>query len=200
MKIATVLLGTALLIVTAILVFLVTRGGALKPAGVIKPAEVGTDPDLIGKAIAIRLFPEFRAARNVIWYLERGEESFARIPRVAHLNYLAPQKPVLLDLRQDPRATCVENCWYLQWTGAPLPEDLASPTRTQPIMEIFVRSFDRDEEVPAACENEKILDVECVRPISVREVRRKLKTPSPHFFMQRYLELQFHLFIEKPAP
>jgi hypothetical protein len=60
-----------------------------------------------------------------------------------------------------------------------------------------IQYFDRDEKVPEACETQKILTADCMRPISVREVRRKIKSPGPHYFMQRYLKSKFYLFIER---
>jgi len=197
MKKVSILLGVALLMITAILIFLLKSGGALKPAGVIKPAEIGSDPGLIGRAIALRLFPEFHAAQNVIWYLEAPEEILAKIPEIAHLNYQNPQKPALHDLRQDQQNICVGNCWYIRQAGSTLPETLLQKMKTEKSLEIHIQYFDRNEPVPDTCEKEKILEPKCIKPISVREIRRKLKTEAPHFFMQRYQSSQFYLFIEK---
>lgn len=197
MKVVSALLIAALLVVTGVLVFLLKSGAALRPAGVIKPSEIGGDPDLIGRSIALRLFPDFQAARNVIWYLDDQEESFARVPQITHLNFQSPQKPPLQDLRKNPQTVCNDGCWYIQWAGAPLPEALLQKLKTEPPLEVFVQYFDRDQQVPQECESEKILETKCVEPVSVREVRRKLKTPAPHFFMRRYLDSQFYLFIEK---
>lgn len=197
MKTISIVLGLAFLIISGVMISLVRGGGALKPAGVIKVAEIGTDPTFISKQIAVRLYPDFDAAKVVIWWVAAGAEELAEIPRTVLLNYRSPTKPTLHDLRSENADNCVENCWYIQNLGAGLPEAILQNTKSTPTAEVFIQYFDRDEKVSEACEAEKVLTVNCMRPVSVREVRRKIKTPAPHFFMQRYLKSQFYLYIEK---
>lgn len=176
---------------------LIKKGGALKPAGVIKPAEIGNDPTLIGHQVAVRLYPDFHAAKYVIWRLEDGADALAEIANVTFAQYGNPVKPLMRDLRTDATDNCTENCWYILNMTQQLPADLEQKTKTQPTAEIHIQYFKRDEVVPEVCETQKILSTECMRPISVREVRRKMKTEAPHFFMQRYQQSQFYLFIER---
>lgn len=198
MKIIAVILGAAFLIIAGVMISLVRTGGALKPAGLIKPAEIGADPTLIGRQIAIRLYPDFRENQYVIWRLESGAEALAEVPRTVAANFQVQTKPSLLDLRGDGQDTCAtENCWYIFAMDSALPDSIVERTKVAPTAEVFVQYFDRDEIVPEACENEKIVSLKCIGPISVREVRRKIKTSAPHFFMQRYQQSQFYLFIEK---
>lgn len=197
MKIVFAILGAAILISSGVMVFLVKKGAALRPAGVIAPSVIGTKAELIGQAVGLRLFPDFQTAKNVVWYLDVTDEPFVNIPESTLANYQTNFKPELFDLRKNPQATCVENCWYVQTANVPLPEALLQKIKTEPSIEIFVQYFDRDEKVPEVCESEKTLELKCVRPVSVREVRKKLKTPAPYFFMRRYLDSQFYLFIEK---
>ncbi|MCM2352388.1 MAG: hypothetical protein NDI63_02150 [Pseudobdellovibrio sp.] len=197
MKLVFAILGAAILISSGIMIFLVKKGAALRPAGVIAPSEVGVTADLIGQAVGLRLFPDFQTAKNVVWYLDIGDEPFVNLPESTLANYQTNFKPELFDLRKNPQASCVENCWYVQTANVALPEALQQKIKTEPSLEIFVQYFDRDEAVPGFCENEKTLEVKCVRPVSVREVRKKLKMPAPYFFMRRYLDSQFYLFIEK---
>ncbi len=200
MKIIAAVLGAAFLIIAWVMISLVRSGGALKPAGLIKPAEIGADFSLIEKQIAIRLYPDFRANKHVIWRLEGGAEALAEIPHIVLANYQIPTKPTLQDLRGDGEDTCAaETCWYILGIDNALPDSVAQKAKAAPTAEIFVQYFDRDEKVPEACENEKIVSLSCIRPISVREVRRKIKTSAPHFFMQRYQKSQFYLFIEKKS-
>lgn len=188
MKTIAIIIGIAFLIISGVMISLVIKGGALKPAGVIKPAEISQNPSEIGKHIAIRLYADFHAANQVIWRLE--EESFADIARVAVANLRGPVKPTLIDLRSGSGDACSEKCWYLQTLDGPPPNEL-------PAVEIFVQRFKRDEPVPEECEEQKILTPVCMRPITAREVRRKIKTDKPHFFMQRYLDSQFFLYLEE---
>lgn len=195
MKATAAIVSIAFLIIAGVLFSIVKRGAALKPAGVIKVAEVGKDPEFIGKQIAIRLFPDFDEAKHVIWRLEDNSQFEIAYTTLTHLRTHA--KPVLIDLRADSHGSCTENCWYIQDLRTELPAAVAQQTKSEPTVEIFVQYFDREEKVPEACEDEKILDLDCIRPVSVREVRRKMKTPARQFFMQRYQKSQFYLFIER---
>lgn len=188
-----------MIIITAVMISLIKRGGALRVAGVIKPAEIGADSGLIGRAVALRLFPEFNEAKNVIWHLENSDEILKQVPEIALLNFQGIQKPVLQNLSEVPEDTCSEKCWYILQAGGVLSKVTGQKIKNEKSVEIYVQYFDRNESVPETCEQEKILDSNCVRPVSVREIHRKLKTTAPHFFMQRYLQSQFYLFIEKSA-
>ncbi len=198
MKTIAVILGAAFLVIAGVLFSLIRNGGALKPAGVIKPAEIGADPALIGTQIAVRLYPDFDAAKFVVWRVEGNDEALNQIPRSTFAHDRVRAKPTLVDLRTQEQATnCEENCWYVAGWDQRLPDPIAAKIKDAPTVEIYVQYFDRSEQVPPSCEAEKILDVNCMRPVSVREVRRKLKTPARHFFMQRYQASQFYLYLER---
>jgi hypothetical protein len=197
MKTVYTLIAAALLISTGVMFILVKKGAALRPMGVIAPAVIGASTELIGKAVGLRLFPEFQTAKNVIWYLDIAEEPYASIPESTLLHYQSNFKPQLLDLRKDSDSSCAENCWYIQSPNTALPEALQQKLKTAPSVEIYIQYFKRDEVVSETCENEKILEAKCVLPVSLREVRKKMKTPAPYFFMRRYLDSQFYLFVEK---
>lgn len=198
MKVVFSLLAAALIISSGIMFFLVKKGAALRPAGVIQPAEFTDKPDLIGKAIALRLFPEFQPAKIVIWYSDMKDQPHSQIPEVTLSYYQTNDKPELIDLRQDPAGECrLESCWYIQSLATPLPEALLEKVKTVPSIEIYIQYFSRDEKVSEICDSEKVLELNCIGPVSVREVRKKIKNPGPYFFMRRYLDSQFYLFIEK---
>ncbi len=199
MKKVFILLGAALLVITGILISLLKNRAALRPAKVIRPAEISSDPTLIGRSVANRLFPDFHAAQNVIWYIDTTEDQLTNLAQVALTHYQNPLKPTLHDLRQDMDSACPENCWYVHQSGVPLPDPISQKMRTEPSVEVFVQYFDRHAQVPETCDNQKLLEPSCINPVSVREVRRKIKTPARHFFMQRYLDSRFYLFIEKPS-
>lgn len=197
MKIVFTLLATALIISSGVMFFLVKKGAALRPAGVIAPSAYSSKPELIAESVALRLFPDFQSVKNVIWHIGTPEEPFASIPEVTLSKYQTNSKPELIDLRTSTEVTCAENCWYVQTEGSPLPEALAQKVKAEPSLEIYVQYFDRNEVVSEVCENEKILEFKCIGQVSVREVRKKFKTADSYFFMRRYLDSQFYLFIEK---
>jgi hypothetical protein len=197
MKTISIILGIAFLIMTAVMISLVRSGGALKPQGLIRPSVIGESRLSIGEQVAIRLFPEFQESKNSVWRIEGGANDLADIVQAALASYRGSVKPSLIDLRSGAPDTCTENCWYLQSLEASLPDSVAKKLKDPSTVDIVIQKFDRKEEVPASCESEKILTIACMRPVSVREVRRKIKTPAPHFFMQRYLDSEFFLFIER---
>lgn len=197
MKIIFTLIGVAILLSSGVMLFLVKRGAALRPAGVIAPTEISAHSDLIEKAVSLRLFPDFQTAKNVIWFINTNDEPYVNIPQNTLLHYQTNFKPTLVDLRLNTKLLCHENCWFVQAANVELPANLAQKLKTEPTVEIFVQYFERDEPVPEICESEKTLELKCVRPISVREVRKKMKTQAPYFFMRRYLDSQFYLFIER---
>ncbi len=196
-KTVLILIGAAFLVISGVMFSLVKRGGALKPAGVIKPAEVGGDLAHIGKQIAVRLYPDFHEAKHVVWYIEDGSEELTQIARAALQNLKGQAPQTLHDLRSSSEDTCIENCWYLHTAGAPLAESVNRKTEQAPTVEIYAGYFKRDVEVPEACEAQKVLTPECMKPVAVREVRRKFKSEAPHFFMQRYQKSQFFVYVEK---
>ncbi len=199
MKTVSILLGAALIIITGILLTLLKSGGALKPAGVIGATEMGSDQNRIPKALALRLFPEFHRSKNVIWYFDSNNGFHSGIPVNTYQEFQSPEKPVLVDLRENNPKVCDEGCWYFQDISTPLSESIQEKIQAEPSIEIFIDTFRRDAPVPQHCETEKILDNECVKHISVREIHRKLKSEELHFFMRRYLDSRFFLFIEEPS-
>jgi hypothetical protein len=194
---------SALVMISGISVYLVQRGTALRPAGVIKPSEIQPDIDVIGRSLALRLFPEFHSSQNVVWRIEKDQPELMRIVQIAHLNYQTPQKPRLIDNRNSdqPDFSCDGSCWFVFWADSAALSDSVAKFKQEPSIEIFIHYFNRDEAVPSYCEDQKIMEISCIRPVSVREVRRKMKTDKPHFFMRRYLDNEFFLYLEKsPAP
>lgn len=197
MKIIITLLAVAFLLIAGVMISLLRSGGALQSAGVMKPAEISSGFSRIGELVTLRLFPEFDTAQHVLWLLEEGDESLDEIPKSAHAHWKGQKPSTLHDLRVGAEVNCVERCWYIQNLNTPLSDDLKQKMKNQPSTEILVQRFDRDEKVSEHCEGQKILDAACMRPVSVREVRRKIKTPTPHFFMRRYLDSQFYLYVEQ---
>lgn len=198
MKTVAAIVTLAFLVIAAVMISLVRRGGALKPAGVIKPAEIGNNPALIPEQIATRLYPDFHEAKFVVWRVEAGDAQLSAIPSAVFAHLRIPPLPTLHDLRHGGEDGCAENCWYVQDLEKELPDAVIQKMKDKPTVVIHVQKFQRDQKVPEVCETEKILTVECMKPVATREVRRKIKTAAPHYFMQRYQSSQFFLYLESP--
>lgn len=197
MKTVFLILSLAILMSSGVMFFLVKKGAALRPAGVIAPAEIAAKPELVAESIALRLFPEFQKVKNVIWHFDIQDKPFSEIAEMTLQKYQTIPKPELIDLRKNPEAKCETNCWYIQSLNQPINSYVVDKIENAPSLEIYVQSFERDEEVTVFCENEKILEFKCIRPISIRQVKKKFKKSRPYFFMRRYMDSQFYLFIEK---
>ena len=63
------------LLIGGVIFNLTTKGIALRSSGVIKPTLIGSDNYLIAHSLALRLFPEFRSMKNVVWSPEPGLET-----------------------------------------------------------------------------------------------------------------------------
>lgn len=171
------ILGLAFVVMIAITVQLVKKGAALRSAGVIKPMLVPEPVSLIGESLALRLFPHFQSAKNVYWISSGEMMPLAQvIAKVTHERILMDQKPkfIMRDLLQE-----------------------GEPSSEEEVIWIYVLSFRRGQSVPPECEEQQILNIECLKAVSVREVNNKFSEPQPYFFMRRYLDNRFYLLIEK---
>lgn len=206
------LLGAALLIVTACMIYLVVQGVVLRSAPLIKPSALQPDFANAGHDVVLRLYPDFAAAHYVLLGLEPLDDE-----RRAFLTALQREGEKLLgravNLRMDAAtlsreelAACAAPCWLV------LPADGANELRANPFiserlltlgrayMSVSWIDFRRGEPVSAACERERRLDLECLGPVGVREVARKLRDASArYYFMRKYNDRDHFLFVERRA-
>lgn len=199
------LLSLSLILITGITFYLINKGVSLRTAGVIKPSVIEPEVGIIGSALALRLFPDFSASDDVFWiYPDQITESekleIDRIIEVASKNLKDPRKISDLDLLSSESvisnqilSECPKPCW-IKVSFKKLSE--LKPTLTA-AMFIYANYFNRDMVPSADCDSSKILIAECLIPVSVREVRKKIKTADRYFFMRRYLDFDFYLLIEK---
>ncbi|MNT70179.1 hypothetical protein D3C72_2085370 [compost metagenome] len=48
------------------------------------------------------------------------------------------------------------------------------------------------------CDAQQRLHLDCLVPVSIREVQKKIKDPSKlHFFLRKYNERDYFLFVQK---
>jgi hypothetical protein len=61
--------------------------------------------------------------------------------------------------------------------------------------------FYNNELVPDLCENQKRLTIDCLIPLSVRDVKKKIKDPTQlYFFLRKYNDRDYFLFVQQPLP
>ncbi len=190
MKKAVILIGLLFVIITGVLIKLIKSGAALRPAGVIKPMNFDPEMTIIAQSLAIRLFPEFQSHQNVYWVSEEDFE--VKTQNILNLTMMELSSKVPNMSIQSWQVLSLQQFEQIQKAG-PLPTE---GLNSVPPLYIFIHSFVRTMEVPENCEDKKILDDLCLKAISVREVKKKFKDPSPYFFMRRYMDNNFYLFVE----
>lgn len=207
------LIAAGLLVITVCMGYLIYRGISLRSAPLIQPSVADADLKNVAHSTVQRLHREFEDARYVLIGLlpetaESGsvlrmmadeyESVFGRTVRIVEDN--AALTPEVLQ-------ACEKPCWILtgreQAHALGEKSQLRSWLEAQPEKTISLSfiTYTGQEEVSAFCHGQKRLTFECLGPVSVREVRRRMKKPSErYFFMRQYLDDDFFLFIQEPQP
>ncbi|MNL22704.1 hypothetical protein D3C87_1440610 [compost metagenome] len=105
----------------------------------------------------------------------------------------------------DEISKCEKPCWLLiskevanELTINSFIEEKIAPLKKE-FINISFLSFEKNEAVAEKCDQEKRLTLDCIGPVSVREVQKKLKDPAQrYFFLRKYNDRDFFIFIQKP--
>lgn len=205
-------IGLSLIFISACIFYLVRSGISLRAAPIIQPSVMDAGGDNVAKALNVRLFKELQNNRYVIWgVLPETAESARLINQAAEEYEKIFHKPVQF-IRDAEGASaeylraCSSPCWLT--VASAKANQLSTNTfikdsiisLAEPFFTITVVPFAADIEVPDDCDGEKRLSLRCYVPISVRNVRRKIKDPEKrHFFLNKYYENDFFLFIQQPT-
>lgn len=205
------IIGAALLVISACMIYLVIKGVSLRSEPIIKPSPVDAKYENITFGIVHRMFPSFQKADYVVWGLHSDqtseEQTIFELLRNEHLNQLESEPQVLLWSEQttaDELKSCLKPCWIiLDKEKANSLKSNSTLSKIQNILgsnyfSVTFLDFERDTPVPSVCETEKRLDATCFGPVAVREVRKYLKDSDiRYFFTRSYNEIDYFLFIEK---
>jgi hypothetical protein len=173
----------------------------------IKPTLYNEDNKLLAKSVSLRLFPEFQSNPNTVWIPSEKMEASAPSIIAAIIDHYKSLKvssiPHVILVKAESDLQKNNELNIQKWWIFPSVSDsildkaqaLSLFSETEPNI-IYISEFKRDDIVPQNCEIEKQLSHECLKAVSVREVKKKFKSNSPYFFMRRYNENQFYLFIE----
>jgi len=206
MKKLALLFGLMFVVISVCMVYLIRQGVVLRTAPIAKPTVLSADLDRVGRAIAKRLFPDFQAAQYVLWSMPEGDQEaqalLSAIKKYRDLITPGGLLPFSDQLGEEQVAGCPQPCWILMPPGRA--HELSSNSFIQDFLlsknrrhlSISVLHFDRNVEVSAECDHEKRLSEKCLVPTSVAEVKRKLKSEERHFFMRKYQDRDFFIFIE----
>lgn len=213
MKILGGLLAVAFTIVVACMIFLQQSGVSLRTAPIIKPSAINADFTNIAQGTFLRLFPDIQQSHYILWGVSQNSGEVQKTLSLLKEKTEQELKSPVHFIYDGPHATpeeirlCPRPCWIL------MPPDQAHELTASPWIHSHLKPldrayfsitwipFDRDVEVPDFCQEEKRLDLECLKWVSVREVQRKLKeTSSRYFFMRKYLDHDYFLFVENARP
>ena len=204
MKSVNALLAVCLVIISAVVIYLVIDGTALRSAGVIKPTVLDSENKLLPKSVALRLFPEFQSSPNTVWLASpKLQPKLASVVASIHNYYTslkAPSMPELVLINSNTQVSEITNSKNSKWWIFESENESVLKVIRQNEIEantIYVNEFKRDEVVQEICETEKMLSRECLKVVAVREVKKKFKTEQRYFFMRRYNDHEFYLFIEE---
>jgi len=204
MKFVNATLISCLVLSSAVMIYLVIDGAAMRSAGLIKPTVLDSNNKLLPKSVALRLFPDFQTSPNTIWqaspFLQNQAAAIVGSIHDYYKTLKAPSFPEMIIVNSNTLAqetvSSVSSKW---WVFESANETVLNRVRQSDALTniIYLTEFKRDEVVPPNCEIEKVLSRDCLKVIAIREVKKKFKTNQRYFFMRRYNEHEFYLFIEQ---
>lgn len=189
-----------LVMIAGFMMSLLNTGISLRVATLIKPSEIASTKQ-VAQALAIRLFPELQTKKWLIYSFD--QES----PRAREL---------LVDLLSEVKKTpageyqvrvageeCTQHCLFLDET--PQSNEIVKKTfltkldsEQSDVFRLKVSEFVLQEEFIQECDSMQRLDEKCIRSISIRDARRKMKKPEQkYFFLKKYNHNQYYLFLQK---
>lgn len=205
------ILAICFVLITATIVYVIRSGVSIRTAPIIKPSVISPDFRNVPQGIFLRLFPDFQQADFVLWGIPEDSAEAQNTLSQLQKKIETEMGISISILRKGPTTTQqdIKNCHHPCWVF--LPEDSAHELTTNTWINENLRpsgstyftitwvQFNRTSTVPENCRTEKRLDLDCLKRVSVLEVSRKIKAPDRrYFFMRKYLDRDYFLFIEEP--
>ena len=142
----------------------------------------------IARALVGRLTAVFQPSRFIVLGFDKEDEQSERFVQALQSEFEKDfGKTVNLTSPEGNFAhECLAPCWILtspgnsnQLQSSDLIDELNNTQ--EKFYTISILRFSRNAEVPAHCEKEKRITIDCVTPLAVREARRKFKEDSRVF-------------------
>lgn len=209
MKTITALIGFAFLLITACILYLVKEGVSLRSAPIIKPSVISQDFHNVPDGIFIRLFPDLQKSHFLVWGVSQNNQEVQKTLSIMKELYEKEFRTDVHFIYQGEDITpsdlqkCPKPCWIL------VPENKGSALGPRSwlldqvlaldpdFISISWVPFQRDVQVPESCVQEKRLDLDCLKVLSVQEVAKKFKEKNQRYFlMRKYMDHDYFLFIE----
>lgn len=194
--------GIVFLVISSAMITIIKRGVTLRLQPLIKPTQLENNLEPMARHLFLRMFPDFQQADYVIWNFEGASKEtelfFSQITNrfeseIKKVNFLSPNHALL--------GECPAPCWATSTSVSQL-SDLKKQLvgLNKKWIVIHWKNYNAVEVVSDVCLNQKILSEECIIPVAVNDVKKRLKDPSVrYFFLKKYLDRDFYLFIKSSA-
>ncbi|MBY0314734.1 MAG: hypothetical protein K2Q26_04400 [Bdellovibrionales bacterium] len=196
MKKANMMIGLALLVITGCIGFLFLNGIGLRFAKLIKPSVYGKEA---ADAVVIRMFPDLSERKILILGVPTDQpeaQIFTDHLKDAYARHFKEEPRMITDVEK--LETCKGPCWLvtrLEEAHSLDDDRLEYRNLSKNYLSIFI--FDKNADPSEECKAKLRLNLNCLHDLSIREASRKMKTQDPYFFLNKYADNNFFVFIGK---
>jgi hypothetical protein len=198
-------LGAFCLVVAAVLLVLAKKGVMIRPQPLIKPTLIQSDFTPVGEHVFLRLFPELHDVQVILlrWdsdVLER--ERFLQDFAKSFKSQLHGDFQIFLkEPSVDDVSTCLRTCLFILAPSASRADvERVMIESGRRWISIKALEFAEVPETPENCLHQQMLSEDCLSPVALNLTKKKLsKTSERVFFLYKYLDHDFFLFLRKPV-
>lgn len=191
--------ATVFLIISAAMIWIVKSGVTIRMQPLIKPTVVGENLYPMARHLFLRMFPDFQQTDFVLWSLDTSSSEAELFLSQMVQEYESQLKSVrYFDEAKNPIESCPSPCWAVSSTQEKLSEWKQKLTNSgKKWISISWKSYSNVESVSEECLTQKVLSQNCLLPVAVNDVKKKLKDPKArYFFLKKYLDSDFYLFVK----
>lgn len=204
------LIGLGLVIITVCMAYLVKQGISLRSAPLIQPSVMDADRTNVAVSVIQRMHQNFEDVDYAIFGVADKAEDQQLVRMMAEEYEKVFKAPVRFlvqneSVTADVVAACERPCWIL--TGFEQAHTMSGAnewmktnllSQQKPFLSLTIMDFQGDEVVSQECHQQKRLSFDCLVPVSVREIKRRMKKPDQkYFFLRQYNGEDFFLFLQK---
>lgn len=202
------ILGIAFVVIAVCMTLLVQKGVSLRTAPIIKQSLLAEDEMNIATGIVLRLYPDFQQAEYIVWNLDQNSSLIQKNMGVIKNRLekeLKKDITVIYDgenITPERLSRCAKPCWiFFKENTAHVFDEHPIFKQIAPLSSYYFTiswsDFKRDLPMSESCIKEQRLTQDCIKEVSVNEVRRKLKEAGRYFFMRKYQDHDYFFYLEK---
>jgi len=182
------------------MISIIKKGVTLRLQPLIKPTVLEKNLEPMARHLFLRMFPDFQQVDYVILNFEvKSSETELFFSQITNeFEKKLNQKINTLSQSFVSINDCPAPCWAISNSESELGEWKKQLTeKSKKWIVIHWKSYEKVESVPEVCLNQRILSQECLRPVAVNDVKKRLKDPKArYFFLKKYLDTDFYLFVK----